>query len=739
MLKYVEIIHSGKPVSLQEFVDLNGVKLSQELTLEMLYSYEGNYTRIQNSLKPHENSTSAIDSIVKSGVLIRIPKDSLEREYIATSSKIIVPNESFDVFIDERIKEIIENTNYKPVTKSELSVNNGNTFRQVNSFTVWVWCKSLGDSIEKGRIIDVTPFVESISTNVGENGGNFNIKLSPIVGKIKNDKGGRWELDKSGISQFFMNDRINVVTRNADNSFRKSINDTEGYLQRLFLFHNIIQSNDVVFIKFEPLSLDIDKRRNESQKLELDRLNVSPSDLVDGGGERSKQLFDMIGLVDMNSQTRSGVDTSINISGRDLMKLLLEDGEYFFPTDLSGVNGGIQTDNSNNRSINRLVSGELNFFNAYVDRSIDYSLKFIFLMLSNIRICDNDLFSYYGDDRSNRYEIAKDIVDGVPAEQLKSELLEGIWQIVKIVVDPELQNRRIVDSSIVSDQGSLKSFIDGKIIQKPFAQFYGDTYGNKYYFIARKPPFNKQSVLSNLKSAINITEDTIYSENLTWSDQEVYSWYRIIPKGNFYGDDESLALTYFPAIFFDDYASIWGSRPFQVVSNYIDYVNTRGDKGKVNLDYLLKQAYQDLSYVIECNAHLPFTRKGTLTIKGDRRIKVGNLIRLVGTQEIFHVDAVSNSCSVGESGTDRITTLSVSRGMKERFIGGMDVQVLNENGDPNSFSVRKISYFDLVREYSSEKIPNAKSYRLDRGAFNFFLRRMQVDIDKPSSNKITTS
>lgn len=734
ILEYIEIVHSGDDVDLQTFVTNNYVSLTAEFDLDQFFNYNGNSDRIRDSLRVEESSTSSADAIIKSGTLLRVPKDNVEREYLSLAGNTVVPNDDFEAFLDSKVREIITDTDYSPVN-IEIPTDIGKTFRFVNDFSVWIWCKALGAGNASGRMINVTPFIESLTTNVGSNGGNFNIKFSPVIGEIKKDGGGQWIIDKSTIDQFIYNDRSNIVSRSSDSTYRKSINNDEHFIQPTFLLNNIIQSNDVVFIKFEPLKSEYAKRLTDLGDFSLDSLYIDPYKLVSSDIPGGQQLFDMIALVDSNNITRNSesANTTIQVTGRDLMKLLLEDGEYFFPTDIAGITGGIQTDNSG-RSINRLVNGDFNFFNAYIDRSIDFSMRFIFNMLANIKICDNELFSCYGDDRTFWYDYRKVLDNNGETSVLDKTPVEGIWQIIKLVIDPKISDRRIVDSSIVSDQGSLKSFIDGKVVQSPFAEFYGDTYGNQFYFMVRKPPYNGESYRSNAKIALSIEEDDIYSENLTWSDEEVYSWYRIIPRGNIFGDDNSLALTYFPAVYFSEYADLWGSRPLQIVTNYISFPGFRGTENKESLNYLIDQSYEDLSFVIQSNAYLPFSRKGTITIKGDRRMKRGNMVFHKGTGEYFMIDSVMNTTNVNGSATDRVTELHVIRGLKKAFVEGREVEIQGAQGTPIT---KRVSYFDIITIQDDPSLNGKKTFKLDRDVFNFFVRRMQVETR--SMDKVTTS
>lgn len=65
---------------------------------------------------------------------------------------------------------------------------------------------------------------------------------------------------------------------------------------------------------------------------------------------------------------------------------------------------------------------------------------------------------------------------------------------------------------------------------------------------------------------------------------------------------------------------------------------------------------------------MPFTRQGTITLYGDRRIKRGSWVYFVPTGELYYVEQVSNTFkSVGES-IQRTTSLQVSHGMFVRNI-----------------------------------------------------------------------
>lgn len=713
--KYAELVHSGKSVTLERFAEDHFIDLSgEDFTLEIFYNYEDNSTRIKNSLRKGQKD-SGITTLINHGVLIKFPINKVEKTVIDTISNVVVENNDFEAFLDDRIKDIIHDTNYKPVNIDRIK-GAGNVWRMKNRISVWIFCKGLGNIGEEGKLINVTPFVKSLTTNVGDTGGNFKIEFAPISASFDSVKG--WKIQKETAYQYAYNGELNFISRDSTTKIQE-----EESVSRLNFFHNIIKSNDVVFIKFETLENEKKLRGKESKELRLENLVIDKGMLVGGKDGDNKQIFDMIGLVDSNSISNisESAESDVEVSGRDLMKVLLEDGEYFYPMDITGATE--QAVSTSNKAKRRLIDGSLNHFNAFFDRSIGESIKFLFNIISSIKVVDGDLFSHYGDDRTMKYDFVDVSEEGEEnSEKLMKTPANGIYQIIKVIVDKEIEGRRIADSSIASEQGTLFSFISGKLTQEPFAEFFGDTYGNQYYFVARKPPYDKKSFKSMSKHAIDIDSSVVYNEDFTFDDSEVYSWYRLNPNGYFFGGEEAIKLAEFPAIFFEEYAEIWGSRPLDVTTNYIDYSGVIDTKQSENFDYQIQQGLQDLDYLIQSNAYKPFTRKGTLVIKGDRRIKRGTCIRYKLTGEIFHVDNVTNSFTIGET-TDRLTSLQVSRGMVEDFMQGRDVEF------PDG-KTENVSYFNIIDcdRQKSGAPKKGTNFRLSKNIFQFFLKNHQFGI-----------
>ena len=352
---------------------------------------------------------------------------------------------------------------------------------------------------------------------------------------------------------------------------------------------------------------------------------------------------------------------------------------------------------------------------------------------------DTDLRSQAGYKYSAHADITvKDATEYVPKKEArpqtaeaKERLAPGIWQITKLVVDSSVENKQVLDSGISTQQGSLLNFFR-KVCQEPLVEFMGDTFGNQYYWIVRKPPFDQEGYNRMMElTMIELSEDEIMDVSLEWNNQGIYSWYRYIPYADVLGIPE--ATLFMPAVFFPEYAAVWGSKPLCLESNYYNYVfagqvNNDKPENKANGDRIIRNALRDFKYLIESNAYNPFTRRGTITIVGDRRIKRGTLVQYT-SGEVFYVDAVTNTYEVTETGTIRTTVLSVSKGIWPAYIQGKKAY-----GDSAHHS-KTYSYFNIIdfgEDFDIEKIDQTNwqaaisKWRVDVEVFNFFMSKQQV-------------
>jgi len=701
-----------------------------------LFTYLGNDTRIFAQYNAFEQNkySRADQSLIKFGTLIKVPKECLSREILPNAGNLSVDLKTVALDMPIEVLAQLQSKDYIQVQQLNTNTNAGNSFlgnayRVCSQYTVWVYAKALGTG--KGKMINVTPFVHNITTNVAVGGGNFGLTLAPI--SCEYDQADGWIVSDGTFNSFAFNGEINSLVRDS------LVAQKEGQFKRkTMLFHHLIQPNDVIFIQFETLQSEVKIR-------DFDPNLMNSADFLFPGQSPAGRNWDMIGLIDTSSLTYDPSNTfsEININGRCLMKLLIDDGCYIYPLDYArGFDGrkGI--------AIQRVLSKELYFFKSFVDVSVGYLVNFVMNLLSNIAVTDDDsLFLGWGDRRSYRYDINPNdestltdtpFLDGKSTLQngtiskttsVTKNLSQGIWQIVKLALDENVASLRLVDTSITDYQGSLLNYIS-KVVQMPFCEFKGDTYGDQYYFQVWRPPFTQDAYLEAFDKTgkIEISGDFVQNESLDFDDADIYSWYRLRPSGSFIdktvGDNYAAELT----VWLEELAVLFGAKCMDVTTIYGQIFNTNTDS--VTVESLLKQFRSDLIYIISTSVYLPFTRKGTITLNpGDRRIKRGMVIRYTDTGELFYVDAVTNTATQGTSSVERETILTVSRGMVEQYARAKAIPNSSLPYVNSTLKSQTVSYFNIVDygldiTYNTENT-SASNIKVNKDVLNFFLKRKQ--------------
>jgi hypothetical protein len=456
------------------------------------------------------------------------------------------------------------------------------------------------------------------------------------------------------------------------------------------LMSMLISPQDLVFIKFGYLDTEISKGFDAKSLLKpLQSITLE---------EIKNDNFDMIGLVDKvgDSGNIGNAALSVEVKGRDLMKLIIEDGTYFFPI-VSEANGEGKPYQSNYFAnipqtaeelladpIYKRMFGEIQHITLFTAQPIINLFSFVYQQLNTVNVFAESIFAS---------------VDS------QSELARGIWRLTELSVDEGIADRQLVDNSLRTKSGSILSFFQSAC-QTPLVEFYGDTYGSKYHFIARKPPFDYEDIQKlwgacngDLGGRYEIDDNDLYAQNLDMDDSEVYSWYRLLPEAFMFGDAQ-MSMYYFPAIFIREYAEIWGSKKMEHTSRYLDcgFDNATSDN-------MYKQALADLEYIVKTNILLPFTRKGSVSIKSMRQIKKGTWIYLRGTDEICYVDSVSHSYSTSTQKVNAETNLTLSRCMKFRHLK---------------------KYFSIM-DFPEQQDTNSRQvdWRVNKTILKFFLEKQQ--------------
>lgn len=756
----------SSPIAITVADFLSNFDVINSFTPQTFLDFEDNWSRIKrqytlSELKANENSYNSGDFgsiLIKGNTNVFLDNAHFYRDGSRPKQ---MPDVEFltdyKAFMSSVLYDLLKDPKYVGRIRTDDGLSIGKIAN--NDITVFAWIRSLsnpGDDGQSGTWMNISSFVKLATTSVSGQGGSFSLSFAPIEAEYIPGLG--WQ-PKSVVGYDTGDIRDNVVSQSHISRYEKG-----EFKRSNFYFHTVLQENDLILIKFEKLAMENERKISQHGNVG----GVVSSGFVAGN------IYDMIGLVDSVSVSSAPGKATVEVNGRDLTKMVIEDGSYFFPEQFA--QNIFNDEDSLLAKRNRFELVAQNFTQGqFVFRTIETILKFIFNKFSNLGMVPNSALSGWGSRAvKKKYELKSSVLkrEGIEIiEQIDNgffakEDRQGLWRITDFVFDPQVAKRVLADNSIATDNGSIINSIY-KICQEPFVEFKGDTYRDRFYFVIKKPPFDaegyrgmvfdsvktdagtknvtagerltdidvrgvenrfklhlqetfgRNSLVSSL--VIDINEEDVLSEPGFQYDQTAYSWYRLIPRG--FGLDEGTLFRLSAVVALDEYAKIWGSKTFSLEYNYCptQYIDDAGIKNE--LSYVEKQVYADLQFVIQSNAYLPFTRRGQLTMNGDRTIKRGMFVHYRPTGEIFYVDGVSHFANTDKDFNERVTTLSLSRGMRLPYIKGIMVKF------PNG-KIKKVSYFDIVNTAIDDKanINNAdflKSWKVDPDIFNFFIQKRQ--------------
>lgn len=423
-IKYQKLFHNNSSIkTLEEFMSWSKINTGRisvndlfELNRDAIFSQMSMSDKISYAEEVgKENWTELSASDLKSDMtlpcpcVMQVPQKSIDYVTAIANTNFEVQNDDVYAFENEQIQKIVQNPGYK--------IDN-RTSRMHPDCCVFGWFKSLyymekdkGDApstrSSDQKIIDISDFVINLTTNVELGGGNFSITLPVIDTKQKDRAYGTKQLNVEIFNQT-INAQISLWDKIAEkrNLLRYGDKDKFFYhktnldaVERNY-FNWLIQSNDLIFISFEPLELEYDENTT---------------------------VFDMIGLVDtvVVSQNANG-QSQVIVQGRDLMRLLNDDSSLFFSymaandksqifanSESAGLQGDINEVDGLNGSyvpVDRLrgISGEMTFMSVNYNRTIDFVLKSVVSLLANIQVVPDSVFEDWGDRRTRFAEITPD-------------------------------------------------------------------------------------------------------------------------------------------------------------------------------------------------------------------------------------------------------------------------------------------------------------------------------------------
>ena len=346
-----------------------------------------------------------VDSLLPCPCTMRIQASKVEREIAISQTNFQALEGDFYAFASEQIADIIQNEGYQ-ISEAE---------KRAPTVQVFGWFKSLYyvglSSLDKSKatinagdseFVDLSKHVMSLSTLVGENGGSFTLRL-PIINAPSElfsaiERGGTEQIE---IGKGKKNDKQYRV--NGEFYSKNNFNLLESNY-----FNWLISSNDILFIAFEKLNMDIYR-------------GVKDEDTFDIKADIAAQTYDMIALVDEVRVVTDAVSSNayVEVTGRDLMKLLIDDGSFFFNPSTSsdpssvfdneasfGKQGDIREadmiNNKYNDPINRLrgAVGQIDVFANRLNMDLTFVLKGVISQLANVEVVPAYVFESYGDERT---------------------------------------------------------------------------------------------------------------------------------------------------------------------------------------------------------------------------------------------------------------------------------------------------------------------------------------------------
>lgn len=320
--------------------------------------------------------------------------DNLNTQILIKSTNALSTETDVNNFIVDEVKRINErydnNSNNK---KLKARILHWGKWQLLTSYS----SKDIDFKIHRDNndynFFDFTRYVKAINTSVSESGGNFNLNLSfhyaesysrPIY--RLNEYGDIMEDD---VTNFFQ-----------ERYFSKNSNINNDIIRDWF--NTLFNINDIILIKLYDGSNDEDGE------------NISDID------------FDMIGLVDgINVSVDANGNAEVSLNGSDLMKLIKNDGSYFFnvaatnsvktdlfnnPTEITS--GDVQDIDADKVAYGnpfkrlRLPMGQMNIF-MYRNLDIATIILGAINILSNIKIAPDALFDIWGDKRTKKIEFQR--------------------------------------------------------------------------------------------------------------------------------------------------------------------------------------------------------------------------------------------------------------------------------------------------------------------------------------------
>lgn len=388
-------IRFTKKYKIEDFFELNREDIFSQLNSERRQKLA---TELSKSVSELTSADIKIDIQLPCPCYLFIQEKYVSYSLITKHTNFQTPTTSAIAFENEQIKSIFQ-------FKQDENENIANPKRISPGCRVIGWFKTMyfnDKSVYKNTdlddiynlkqtFLDLSKYVISLTTNTGASGGNFTISFPHIplyCNSAPAEDYSQEEYQQGNI--FGVNSALHrgIIPEN----IRSSVN-TFDY------FNWLIQSNDLLFISFDDMK-------------ELTDENLAG------------HHFDMIGLVDSVSISKNPQgNLLVDVSGRDLMKVITDDSSIYFYQgvsagdynilksydntetvlrggDLYGIISNMGTKDVENNNL-RQLTGSLNIFACEPnDFSIDFVIKTVMSHIANMSVVPDDLFISWGNKRT---------------------------------------------------------------------------------------------------------------------------------------------------------------------------------------------------------------------------------------------------------------------------------------------------------------------------------------------------
>jgi hypothetical protein len=365
-----------------------------------------------------------INSYLPYPAALKVNPNNIKAEIAIVQSNLQVNTNDYVAFLDEKIQDIMQDEGY------EVEGSEGSMSKQSPACTVIGWFKSsynfgTGSKGTAGNINaspntlqwhDISKYVIAMNISVTSNGGTFTIKL-PII-RRKNFRASNWYQveDPENLSSVGVN---YDADRYGWSPYYAKVNQNIPYLKDYFSW--LISNNDLLLLSMERLEMEATHEWFEKENGNAGKSSYGDAyEFKDYERNLHYGVYDMIGLVDSVRVVTNEENASayVEITGRDLMKLLLDDGSFFF--NISTASEGNKLFANYNDSVEgdmkgvdflrgftanpmrrlRRLGGEIDVFANAINKDIDFVIKGVLSQLSNIEVVPGELFDSWGDERT---------------------------------------------------------------------------------------------------------------------------------------------------------------------------------------------------------------------------------------------------------------------------------------------------------------------------------------------------